>query len=426
MMEKTNEKKSRKIRFNIKLTNTQKEIYRLGTDESFKYLTIVCSRQQGKSTAMMVLCIQWLLEKNVKIGYVCRTGLFADTGYSDLLKIFPQDFVKKANAQTKYIETRFGSSIRFFSAESGNSLRGQSFNYLINDEFSFFGFEQTDGTDLWDNILSPTVKVKGRKCIFVSTPLGKNNKFYDMYLRGLDDNFPQYKSILKTIYDDGLIPKDEIEETRRSIPELAWRQEYMCEFLDSALTFFNGFEKQFIPIVHSYGQTYIGVDLSGNGSDATILTKINEKNEVEQFEIKGSLDSKYRQIADLINESKNLQVCLLENNGLGSPMINEIRKLVNDQSKLKEWSTTNSSKEEILTKLAVTIAKNEIFFNEMDKSLYSEFGTFVANYTKSGHLQFGAISGKHDDRIMSLAIALRAKDDYSRKATHSFLEIVRL
>ena len=187
-----------KIHFNIKLTNTQKEIYKLATDESFKYLTIACSRQQGKSTVMMVLCVEWLLQKNIKIGYVCRTSLFAETGYADLMRVLPSALIAKANAQTKYVETIFGSSIRFFSAESGNSLRGQSFHYLINDEFAFFGFEQTDGTDFWYHILSPTIKVKGRKCIFVSTPLGKNNRFYEMYLRGFDDKFPQYKSLLKT------------------------------------------------------------------------------------------------------------------------------------------------------------------------------------------------------------------------------------
>lgn len=415
----------KKIKFKIQLTKSQQELYRLATDESFKYLTVCLSRQQGKSTALIVLCVQWLLEKNIKIGYVCRTSLFAETGYSDLLKILPPALIKKANTQTKYIETVFGSTIRFFSAESGNSLRGQSFHYLLLDEFAFFGFEQTDGTNLWDNILSPTVKVKGRKCIFVSTPLGKNNKFYEMYLRGLSDEYPSYKSMLRTIYQDGLISPDEIEETKKGIPELAWRQEYLCEFLDSSLTFFTNFEQQFKPLNIQYNQTYIGVDLSGNGQDATILTKINEKNEVEQIEIKGSLDSKYKQISDIINSSKNLQMSYIEINGLGAPMYNEIKKLVNDKSKIKEWTTSNSSKEEILTELAVEIAKGEIFFNEMDKSLYSEFGTFVATYTKGGHLQFGAISGKHDDRIISLAIGLKCKKECFRKYTHSFLDIIR-
>jgi len=415
-----------KVHFKINLTKTQKEIYRLAKDESFKYLTVVCSRQQGKSTVMMVLCTEWLLKPNVKIGYVCRTSLFAETGYSDLLRIFPEALIKKANATTKYLETVFGSSIRFFSAESGNSLRGQSFHYLINDEFAYFGFEQTDGSDLWNHILSPTVKVKGRKCIFVSTPLGKNNRFYEMYLRGLDDNFPQYKSILKTIYDDGLISKDEIEDTRKSIPELAFNQEYLCLFLDSALTFFSGFEDCFKPLNIQYNQTYIGVDLSGNGQDATILTKINEKNEVEQFEITGTLDMKYNKISNIINESKNLQMVYLENNGLGAPMINEILKLVKSKHLIKEWTTTNASKEEILSNLAVVIAQKGIVFDELDRSLYSEFGTFVANYTKSGHLQFGAISGKHDDRILSLAIGLQAKKDYDYKYTKTLANIIRI
>jgi len=418
--------KHRKINFNITLTNTQKDIYRLATDDTFKFLTVVCSRQQGKSTVMMVLCVQWLLEKNAKIGYVCRNNVFAETAFGDLVRIFPQMLVKKANSQSKVIETIYGSSIRFFSAESGNSLRGQSFHYLICDEFSYFKFEQTDGTDLWYHILSPTVKVKGRKCIFVSTPLGKNNRFYEMYQRGLTDEFPQYKSILKTIYDDGIIPKEDIEPTRLSMPEMAWRQEYLCEFLESAYSFFSGYDECFIPIKHQYQKTYIGVDLSGNGQDATILTKINEKNEVEQYEIQGTLDMKYQQIANIINDSKNLQMCYLENNGLGTPMINEIKKLVKDKTKIREWTTSNVSKEEIMSDLAVTIAKKEIFFDKLDKSLYNEFGTFVANFTKGGHLQFGAISGKHDDRIMSLAIALRCRNDFYSKVTKSFFEVVRI
>ena len=79
-----------------------------------------------------------------------------------------------------------------------------------------------------------------------------------------------------------------------------------------------------------------------------------------------------------------------------------------------------------MSKLAVVIAQKGISFDEMDKSLYSEFGTFVANYTKGGHLQFGAIGGRHDDRIMSLGIALRCKDDFDKKVTKNFLQIIKL
>jgi hypothetical protein len=153
------------------------------------------------------------------------------------------------------------------------------------------------------------------------------------------------------------------------------------------------------------------VDFAGGGEDETILTKINDANEVFQYKITGTLDMKYRKIADIINQS-NPVAAYLENNGLGAPMINEIKKLVRHKSKLYEWSTTNSSKEEIISNLAVKIANKEIYFNEEDTELFSQFGTFISKISKSKKLTFGAQEGKHDDRIMSLAIAMQCQQDF--------------
>ena len=62
--------------------------------------------------------------------------------------------------------------------------------------------------------------------------------------------------------------------------------------------------------------------------------------------------------------------------------------------------------------MAVTIANREIFFNNEDTELYSQFGTFICKISKTKKLTFAAQEGKHDDRIMSLAIALRCKEDF--------------
>ena len=192
------------------------------------------------------------------------------------------------------------------------------------------------------------------------------------------------------------------------------------------LVFFQGYGNQFKKYPYKYEKTWIGVDLSGDGSDETIVTKINENDEVEQIKVKGTLDMKYQQIATIINDAKNLQIGYIEVNGLGAPMYNEIKKLVKDKALLKEWVTSNSSKEQIITNLALRIAQNRISFNEMDNELRSQFGTFICRYTKSRKMQFEALSGHHDDRIMSLAIALQAKLDYDYKYTKTFASVIRI
>ena len=152
---------------------------------------------------MKVLCIEWLFTHNKKIAYICRNYILAKKLYKDLIQYIPNEYIKQANGTDLTIESIFGSSITFFSAESGASLRGLTFHYLILDEFAFFKQEQTDGTNLWNDILFPTIKVNGILTVFVSTPLGKNNLFHTMYLRGLDESYPTYHSILKDIHSIG-------------------------------------------------------------------------------------------------------------------------------------------------------------------------------------------------------------------------------
>lgn len=414
------------VKLNIKLSKAQQEIYEMAHKPEIKYMTVAMSRQSGKSTLMKVLCVEWLLEKNNNIAYICKNYILAKTIYRSLIKIIPRQFLKSANASDLIIQTKMGSTLILFSAESGASLRGQTFSHCICDEFAFFNFELTDGTNLYYDVISPTLKVHGKKCIFVSTPLGKNNLFYDMYLRGLDEDYPDYKSILKNIYDDGFVTADQIEEIRRSIPQLSFDQEYLCKFLSSSQSFFDDFDDNFKRIEWKENKVWIGVDLSTNGKDATVLTKINQDNEVRQYMIRGSLDVKYARIADIINSTSGLEMCYMENNGVGTPMINEIKKLVSDKGRIREWNTTNASKKEIISDLAVTMAKREIWFNADDDGLKNEFSTFICRISKSGVMQFEAMGGMHDDRVMSLAIALRCKHDYDVKMTKSFISVVRL
>ena len=81
---------------------------------------------------MKVLCIEWLFTHNKKIAYICRNYILAKKLYKDLIQYIPQDCIKQANGTDLTIESIYGSSITFFSAESGASLR------RINISLSYF------------------------------------------------------------------------------------------------------------------------------------------------------------------------------------------------------------------------------------------------------------------------------------------------
>ena len=394
------------INYKIKLTDSQKEAYDLITKGSHKYVTLLWSRQAGKSTLMKILVIQWLFSGKTLIGYVCRNAKLAKKFFKEITGYLPKQYIKSSNASDLTIETTFGSNLTFFSAESGDGIRGFTFNYLICDEMAFFN----DGADLWNDVLFSTVKVKGRKVIFVSTPCGKQNIFHTMYLRGSSPNFEKYTSLKKTIYEDGLITEEEIENLKNDIPPIAFQQEYLCEFLDSALTYFTGFEKCFCDYKYNfYEKQWVGIDLSSVGDDDTIVTFINESAQTIQYKITGTLDQKYRKIAELINGVPNIQKVLIEVNGVGAPMINEIKKLVKNKQIIEEWLTTNDTKTEICSALAIEVSKEEIYFNTDNQLLYNQFSIFIYRFTKTGKLQLSAEGSKHDDAVLSLAIALKSK-----------------
>ena len=191
---------------------------------------------------------------------------------------------------------------------------------------------------------------------------------------------------------------------------MAWQQEFLCKFLDSSLTFFQGFEDTFSDFHFMEGKQWIGIDLSGNGQDETILAKVNERNEVKIIKIEGTLDMKYQKIAYEINRSNPVAV-YMENNGLGTPIINEVKKQVKNSNRIYEWNTSNSSKEEIISDLAVQISNKDIYFDSKDTELFSQFGTFICKISKTKKLTFAAQEGKKDDMVMATAIALRCKRD---------------
>lgn len=383
--------------------------------------------QCGKTIIAECLLIEQLFKQKTYSLYISPSFSLGRRVYKEIVSLLDgSNIIKAANSSTLTIETIYGSTLQFGSIEAYLSLRGLTVSgILVLDECCFYPDKLPNGDEPWGNILMPLTKARNPKVLAISTPNGKRGFAYDWYCKALN-GVKGFKEVSATIFDDSLVTEEQIEMIRKSIPEIAFRQEFLVEWLDSSNTYFIGFEKCFKQFQYDDNQKqWIGIDLSANGKDETILTKINQNNQVKQYKILGTLDSKYRQIADIINSTKSLEGVYIENNGIGAPIINEVLKLVKRKSLIKEWNTSNASKNEILSDLSVKIANNEIVFNEDDGELYSQFGTFITKYSKTGKLQLEAASGYKDDMVMSLAIALKAVKDFKYNASIGFVNKIQ-
>lgn len=414
------------IEFKIKPTDGQREAWNLCHNPNNKTIVLCWSRQSGKSVLCEMLLIEYLFKNNTYNVYISPTFQLGRKVYKEITQLLEESgIIKKANSSTLTIETVYGSTLQFFSAESYTAIRGTTCNGVcIIDEAAYIQDILPNGENFWGNVVMPITKARKPLTVLVSTPCGTNGFFYDFYLRALN-NEEGIVQLTRTIYQDNLVNEKEIEEIKKSIPPKAFMQEFECRFLASSLTFFEGFEDCFEKFTYNAEREYCGLDISANGQDETILTRINSKGQVKIHKIEGTLDVKYTKIAKLLNEINPVAV-YMENNGVGTPFINEVKKLVNRKSNIYEWTTTNSSKEEIISDLAVKIVNKEIHFNIDDVELYNQFGTFICKISKTKKLTFGAQDGKKDDMIMATAIALRCKEDYTYKFTKNFLTVVRI
>lgn len=368
----------------------------------------------GKTVLAEIMLIEYLFKPNTYNVYISPTFQLGRKVYSELTKMLEgKGVIKKANASTLTIETIYGSTLQCHSIEAYTSIRGTTVSgILVMDECAYYADILPNGEEPFSNVIYPIIKARKPKVLCISTPRGKRGMYWQLFLKAQSGE-KGYREITSTIFDDSLVTEEEINEIKRNISDIAFRQEFLVEFLDSSLTFFKGYENCFSDTpFNDREKVWCGCDLSANGDDATVVTLINESMQVKQYVIDGTLDVKYNRIANIINSTQNLVAAYLENNGVGAPMIAEIKKLVKNKSKLYEFTTTNSSKEEIVSEMAVKIANKEIFFDKNDNGLFAEFGSFIVKYTKAGRMQFEAQSGKHDDRILSACIGLKCKNDH--------------
>ena len=390
----------------------QLEIHK-AINQDGKYFVVSIGRQFGKTLLGENQALKWAIEnKNWKVGWVSPTYKQCKKVFKEVVRALGKcPFVVRINNSDLIIELDTGSVILFYSAEAYDTIRGETFDGLICDEFAFFK------PAAWDEVLKATVLVKGKKVLIMSTPKGKN-QFYKVF--NLANDNPQYKSFFGTSYDNPFIDPEEIEDARRSLPEHIFKQEYLAEFLDDGSSVFRNIN-ECINQANKTNHLFAGIDL-GRADDWTVLTIVNDQDEEVYSNRWRHMDwsAIINNIVAVLNKYK--PKTLVEANGAQDAIFEQIRNAVNyPKTNIKPFVTTSKSKQAIVEDLIVGFENKELSIIGYDWQV-SELQTFTYEYNlKTRAIKYSAPVGLHDDYVMSRAITRHAKKTMKKSGVYNII-----
>lgn len=376
----------------------QKKIHDSINNEDYKYYVINIGRQWGKTLMAINQMLYWALSnRGLKIAWVSPIFSQSKKVFRETVKAFEKKphIYRTVNKGELTIEYATGSTIQFFSAESYDNIRGNTFDYLIIDEFAFIAREA------WTEVLRATVLVHGKKVILISTPKGKN-LFWE--LSQLEHSNDRYKSFKMSSYENTFIDPKEIDDAKATLPDHIFRQEYLAEFLEDGCSVFRNV-KESVKAGEVSTRLFFGLDL-GRANDYTVLTIINDKNH-EVF-VKRWRHMEWSTIVNevVIELNKYKPKGYVESNGAQDAVYEMIKnKVTYGKQNVQPFVTTSKNKQAIIEDLIVCFEEKSIGIIGEDFQIH-ELEVFTYEYNlKSRAIKYSAPTGLHDDYVMSRAIA---------------------
>lgn len=189
-----------------------------------RFRVMMCGRRFGKSLISQNIAIEKGIERK-QVAYITPTYALGKIFFKEICKLLPEKIYKK-NETDLLIDFVTGGSIRFFTGERLDALRGTKWHLAIIDEASYI----PNLEEGWNNSIRPTLTDYKGKAIFLSTPRGKNY-FYSLFMRNGEDGWESFKF---STYDNPHIDSTEIDAAKAQLPSVVFKQEYMADPMENA------------------------------------------------------------------------------------------------------------------------------------------------------------------------------------------------
>lgn len=312
----------------------------------------------------------------------------------------PDEIVEKKNDSELAIYYKNGSIQRFVGAEDPDKHRGTNPVDVVFDEYS----EQSER--IWTEIFQPVLRENKGTATFVYTPKGKNHSWKLLQLAKEQENW--YVDI-QSVHDTKMFTPAELEEIKLNTPAALFQQEYECSFLESASSFFRRTRENLwdassdIDPNHAY---QLGVDLA-KYQDWTVITPfdLNTFRVLPQDRFNQVDWNLQKARVDVAYHKHNRGHVVVDATGVGDPIAED---LMNQGIACTPFKFTEQSKRELLTHLSILIEQDKIKLPN-DPELLAELDAIQWVLGENGKSKIDTVQGMHDDRVMSLALAVWGK-----------------
>ena len=339
--------------------------------------------------------------------YITTTNSAARKFFTDMGEFCKESSLVSLNSSLLEMTFWNGSIIYFKSSES--QLRGISCKrggIMVVDECAFLK------SDIWTSIL-PFTTVSKANTLIASTPWTKRGMYYTFYERALSGD-PGYHLIDTRDYDlSYFISEEQREEYRKILSPQAFRTEIDGEFMDSTSGVFGDYQSIYAE-PEDKDPVYCGIDFSVSvGGDDTVLTGFNKSKQQCLLYYDNSIADpvqRAEKLADIINSYPSIKKVVCETNSMGSTFISILRRKLKRPNILEEFTTTNSTKKDIIENLVSLIGQKEITLLDDPKQDY-EFAIFQLVELKNGNYSYAAdtkVQNSKDDIVMATAFAAKA------------------
>lgn len=398
----------------MKLFPWQKEVtdFICNAKGTGKVCVVKAPRQRGKSYLCEGILLHYAINQAHSINAMISPTLAQSRKvFKEIVNaIYASGIIAKKNETLLEIELINGSTIFFKSSEMGDGLRGFKVDgILILDEAAYL----TD--DILELIL-PWRQVSNAPMLLVSTPKIKQGAFYSYWVQGFGDN-ELIRSIDWCEWDTScMISEEMIKQYKKVMTANQFKSEILGEWLDDDGMVFTNITENILDYEVTASTTYYGgIDFgAGNTGDYTSLTIFNEKGEMVFLDYFNDLGT-FQQVDRLLNDLEpfmyKMKKLYAENNSIGSPFIDLIIKSAKEQrltqiiNCLERWTTTNSSKQKLVTTFCAGLEHSEAKLLN-DRVLTNQLSAYEATYNvKTQTITYNGAYGTHDDSVMSTMIA---------------------